>query len=63
MQFIVDKNGNVSEVHATNMVGTKLAEIAVNTIRKVPKWIPAEQNGKKVNAYRMKPVTIIEGTR
>lgn len=59
VQFIVDKNGNVSDVHALDMKGTKLAEIAVNAIRKGPKWNAAIQNGTKVNAYRKQPVTLI----
>ena len=37
VKFIVDKAGNVSNVEATTMRGTKLAEIAVNAIRKGPK--------------------------
>ena len=57
VKFIVDKAGNVSSVEATTMRGTKLAEIAVNAIRKGPKWIPAQQNGRMVNAYREQPVT------
>lgn len=59
VQFIVDKEGNVSEVQALNMKGTKLAEIAVNAIRKGPKWNAAIQNGRKVKAYRRQPVTLI----
>lgn len=59
IKFVVDKQGNVSDVHAMNMKGTKLAEIAVNVIRKGPKWIPAQQNGHYVNAYRMQPVTLV----
>jgi protein TonB len=39
------------------MKGTKLAEIAVNAIRKGPAWKPAVQNGRQVNAYREQPVT------
>jgi protein TonB len=58
VQFIVDKNGNVSHVQATTMQGTKLAEIAVSTIRKGPHWTPAIQNGIYVNAYRTQPVTL-----
>jgi protein TonB len=58
LQFIVDKNGNVSDVKATTMAGTKLAEIATNAIRKGPKWTPAMQNGRYVNAYRIQPVTL-----
>jgi protein TonB len=40
------------------MKGSKLAEIAVNAIRKGPKWTPAQQNGRYVNAYRLQPVTL-----
>lgn len=65
--FIVDKEGQVSEVRALPCseagVGnclppnSKLAEIAVNAIRKGPKWKPAVQNGRQVKAYRRQPVT------
>jgi len=58
VKFIVDKNGTVSDVQATTMKGTKLAEVAVNAIRKGPKWTPAQQNGRYVNAYRLQPVTL-----
>lgn len=59
VKFQVDVNGNVSNVEATTMQGTKLAEISVNTIRKGPKWIPAMQNGRYVTAYRYQPVTLL----
>jgi protein TonB len=58
VRFIVDKTGAVSDVQATTMKGSKLAEIAVNAIRKGPKWTPAQQNGQYVNAYRLQPVTL-----
>lgn len=58
VKFVVDKQGNVSDVQATTMKGSKLAEVAVNAIRKGPKWIPAQQNGRYVNAYRLQPVTL-----
>jgi protein TonB len=59
VRFIVDKTGTVSDVQATTMKGSKLAEIAVNAIRKGPKWTPAQQNGRYVNAYRLQPVTLV----
>ncbi|MDE3183393.1 MAG: energy transducer TonB [Bacteroidota bacterium] len=59
VKFIVDINGNVSNVEATTMKGTRLAEIAVNTIRKGPKWIPAMQNGRYVTAARFQPVRLL----
>ncbi len=58
VKFIVSKDGTVSSVEAISMKGTKLAEVAVNAIRKGPKWNPANQNGRPVNAYRLQPVTV-----
>ncbi len=58
VKFIVDKTGKVSQVEATTMKGSKLAEIAVNAIRRGPNWTPAQQNGRYVNAYRLQPVTL-----
>ncbi|MGN6265236.1 MAG: energy transducer TonB [Ginsengibacter sp.] len=59
VKFIVDANGSVSNVEAITMKGTRLAEIAVSTISKGPKWIPAMQNGRYVTAYRVQPVTLL----
>jgi protein TonB len=56
VQFRVDEKGNVSDVQATTMKGSKLAEIAVNAIRKGPAWTPAMQNGRYVNAFRLQPL-------
>jgi protein TonB len=57
VRFIVSKDGTVSSVEALTMKNSKLAEVAVNAIRKGPKWTPAQQNGRHVNAYREQPVT------
>ncbi len=57
VRFIVSKDGTVSNVEAVTMKGSKLAEVAVNAIRKGPKWTPAQQNGRYVNAYREQPIT------
>jgi len=59
VKFVVDQEGNVSDVQAITMKGSKLAEVAVNAIRKGPKWIPAQQNGRYVKAYRIQPVTLL----
>lgn len=48
VQFVVDRDGNISEVVALNDPGEGLAEEAVRIIKRGPKWKPAEQNGKKV---------------
>lgn len=58
VKFIVDENGKVSNVEANTMKGTLLAQVTVDAIRMGPNWIPAMQNGSKVNAYRLQPVTL-----
>ncbi|MGH2646306.1 MAG: energy transducer TonB [Ginsengibacter sp.] len=60
VKFIVDKNGNISFVEATTMQNTRLAKVVVRAIAKGPKWIPAQQDGKFVNAYRIQPVILTE---
>lgn len=57
VRFIIDKDGNPKNVEALSMKGSKLAEVAINAITNGPKWIPAIQYGRKVNAYREQPVT------
>ena len=58
IRFIVDKRGYISDVEAMNMKKTRLAKFAVDIISNGPKWKPASQNGKFVNAYREQPVTL-----
>ena len=60
IRFIVDINGETKDVQATNMKRTKLAKVAIEAIKNGPKWIPAQQDGKAVNAYRVQPVSLQE---
>lgn len=57
VQFIVDKEGKVSDVQAITMKGSKLADLAVSAIRKGPKWVPAQQNGRTVASYKRQNIT------
>lgn len=57
VQFIVGRDGTISNVEALTLEGTKLSEVVVDAIAKGPKWNPAVQNGKKVRAFRKQPVT------
>ena len=57
VQFIVDKEGVVSDVGAIS--GPEqggLREEAVRVIRKSGVWTPAIQNGRKVKSYKKQPV-------
>jgi N-acetylmuramoyl-L-alanine amidase len=58
VKFIVGTNGTVIGAQAITMLGTHLAEVAVNAIKNGPKWIPAKQNGHDVAAYTLQPVTL-----
>ena len=59
VQFIVDKEGNVSEVKALSSHGYGMEEEAVRVIKRGPKWTPAIQNGRQVRAYRKQPITFV----
>lgn len=57
VQFVVDREGNISEVQALNDPGDGLGEEAVRIIKKGPKWKPAEQNGRKVIYRHIQTIT------
>ena len=59
--FVVSKNGNVENVIAENKPGFGRETEAIRVIEKGPKWIPAEQNGRKVN-FLMKQVIVFNVT-
>ncbi|HRN73875.1 MAG TPA: energy transducer TonB, partial [Ginsengibacter sp.] len=59
MRFVVHTDGSISNIEVLTMKNTRLAEVAVNALRKGPKWIPARVNGKPVNAYWVQPVTLV----
>jgi protein TonB len=55
VQFIVDKEGNVSDVTAISGP-TELRDEAVRVIRKSGKWKPAIQNGRQVKSFKNQPI-------
>lgn len=55
IQFIVDKEGNVSEVEAISGP-EELRSEAVRVIKKSGKWTPAVQNGRQVKSYKKQPI-------
>jgi len=63
VQFIVSRNGRVSDVKALTNHGYGMEEEAMRIIKKGPDWLPGMQKGRKVNAYRKQPITfVIVGT-
>ena len=59
VQFIVNKNGAISDVRALTNHGFGMEEEAIRVISKGPNWIPATYKGKIVKAYRRQPVTYV----
>lgn len=63
VEFLVDKDGNITQIHADSIsianVHEKLVEEAIRVIKESPKWIPAWQNGHHV-AYRgVQPISFV----
>lgn len=48
VSFVVDKEGNITNVKAENNPGYGTMEEAVRILKNGPKWVPATQNGKNV---------------
>lgn len=59
VQFIVSKDGTISDVKALTNHGYGMEQEAVKVIQRGPKWVPAIQNGRHVNAYRKQPITFV----
>jgi periplasmic protein TonB len=55
VKFIVDKEGNVSDVEAVSGPKELHAE-AIRVIKKSGKWTPAVQNGRQVKSYKSQPI-------
>lgn len=57
VSFVVDKEGNLTDIKAENDLGYGTAEEAVRVLKNGPKWVPASQNG--VNVLYRKSQTIV----
>jgi protein TonB len=59
IRFIVSKDGTASDVEAETNFGYGMEDEAIRAIKKAPKWTPALQNGRNVNAYKRQPITFV----
>jgi len=57
IQFVVDVEGNVSDIKAVTNHGYGMEQEAIRVLKKATRWIPANQNGRPVKAYRQQPIT------
>ena len=57
VQFVVGKDGSISNVHVVKSVDPSLDKEAVRVVKNMPKWIPGKLNGQSVNVRYTLPVT------
>lgn len=53
VQFVVSSIGQVVDAKVVKKLAPSLDEEALRVVNSFPKWIPGEQNGKKVPVYRL----------
>lgn len=57
VQFVVDKNGNITDPEVVRGIDPHLDKEALRVVRSMPKWKPGQQNGKAVRVKFTLPVT------
>ncbi len=56
VQFVVETDGSISNVEVVRSLYKDLDEEVVRVIKNMPKWIPAEQDGKAIREYYRVPI-------
>ena len=57
LQFIVGKDGSISDVMVLRDIGGGCAAEAVRVVKMMPRWTPGKQNGNPVDVYFKLPVS------
>ncbi|UYW00630.1 energy transducer TonB [Flavobacterium agricola] len=58
LQFVVEKDGSFTDIKVLRDPGYGAGREAMRVLRSMPKWTPAEQNGRKVRSQFTLPITI-----
>jgi protein TonB len=56
--FVVEKDGSLTDIKVVRDIGYGTGKEAIRVLNKCPKWLPGEQNGKKVRVLYSLPITI-----
>ena len=59
VRFIVKVDGTIDDIKAETNHGYGMEREVIRIIDQGPKWLPAVQYGRRVNAYRRQPVTFV----
>ena len=57
VQFVVEKDGSVTDVHVAKSVDPSLDKEATRVVKAMPKWNPGKQNGSAVRVKYTVPVS------
>jgi len=57
VQFIVDKDGSITEVDAIKGIGAGCDEEAIRVLKNAPNWSPGKQRGRPVKVRMILPIT------
>ncbi len=56
VQFVVGSDGKITDIKTIRGIGSGCDEVAMAAVKKMPKWTPGEQRGKKVPVRFVLPV-------
>ena len=59
VRFMVDADGTISKTEILQSDGEDYSREVIRVLAKMPKWIPAMQNGTKVATWFTQPVSFI----
>ncbi|HOO09207.1 MAG TPA: TonB family protein [Cyclobacteriaceae bacterium] len=57
VEFVIDKDGSITDVKAVKGIGAGCDEEAVRILQSAPKWKPGKQRGKPVKQRMVLPIT------
>lgn len=57
IQFVVNKDGTISNISIIKGVDKSLNEEAIRLTKSMPRWVPGKQNGKVVPVYYSLPIS------
>lgn len=57
VKFTIKKDGSIDEIKVIRSADPILDEEAIRVVKNMPKWIPAQHNGKDVNSTYTLPIT------
>ncbi|RAR75375.1 energy transducer TonB [Flavobacterium aciduliphilum] len=56
--FIVEKDGSITDIKIVRGLHVSTDKEVLRVLKMMPKWLPAEQNGKKVRCSFMVPISV-----